>query len=69
MGVVDAVVDSMGDTYPELLERRRGDYLAMRDHLPHFAVVDAGQPLDRVKAEAEELIRYFAEHGGLPDGR
>jgi thymidylate kinase len=65
----DLLFARKGEGSVELLERRRQDYLALRDRLPHFAVVDASQPLADVKTEVEELISHYSEHGGLPDGR
>jgi predicted ATP-grasp superfamily ATP-dependent carboligase len=39
------------------LERRRGDYLALADVVPAFAVVDATRPLAEVTAQVAEHIR------------
>jgi thymidylate kinase len=50
-----------GEGSLEVLERRRGDYLALRGVVPRFAVVDATQPLDAVVAEVAALIREAAD--------
>jgi len=57
-----------GEGSLEWLEARRGEYLAMRDVVDHFAVVDASQPLDDVAREvAAEVERFVAAQGtGAP---
>jgi thymidylate kinase len=45
-----------GEGTVELLERRRRDYLALRDVVDDFAVVDATQPEDAVAAEVARLV-------------
>lgn len=45
-----------GEGTPELLERRRRDYLAIRGLVSRFEVVDATQSLDDVTRETAELI-------------
>ena len=57
-----------GEGSPELLERRRGDYMAMKAVIPCFAVIDVTQPVEVVTQQAQELVCYFKEHGALPDG-
>jgi len=44
------------------LERRRLEYFAIRDHVAHFAVVDASRPVDVVAQEVTTLIE--ALHAG-----
>lgn len=39
-----------------LLEQRRQDYLALRDQVRHFAVVDAGRPIEAVTRDVIGLI-------------
>ncbi len=43
----------------ELIERRREEYLRLREEAVHFAVVDADRPLDVVVEDVECLIREF----------
>jgi Thymidylate kinase len=56
---------------PEWLERRRREYLAMARVLPHFVIVDAGQPLEDVTRDVATAIVDFHErasgnqNGGL----
>ncbi len=45
-----------GEGTVELLERRRRDYLALRDVVPDFATVDATRPEAEVAAEVADLI-------------
>ena len=40
----------------ELLEERRGNYLELRDKVPHFERIDATQPEDAVFADVRQLI-------------
>jgi thymidylate kinase len=49
-----------GEGTIESLERRRQEYLSLRQVLPAFAVVDATQPAEQVAAQVAELIRQFA---------
>lgn len=49
-----------GEGTVELLEQYRHEYLALRDTLPAFSIVDATQPVDDVVAQAAEIIRGFA---------
>ena len=48
-----------GEGSLELLERRRQDYLALRDQVPNFAVVDAAQPLDAATDDVVRVIDGF----------
>ena len=43
----------------KLLERRRQEYLRLREVLPNFQTVDAARPLDEVAAEVRERILEF----------
>jgi thymidylate kinase len=45
------------------LERRRQEYLAMRDVVKHFAVVDASQPQEAVARDVTKLIWDFYNTG------
>ncbi len=45
-----------GEGTLESLAQRRRDYLAMRDHVRHFQVVDASRPLDEVVAEVRDVL-------------
>lgn len=45
----------------EWLERRRQQYMAMAQVLPHFVVVDAGQPLADVTRDVARVIWDFHE--------
>jgi thymidylate kinase len=59
-----------GEGTIESLARRREDYLAMRDHVRYFYVVDATQSIERVAAEVAEVlgrhrhVRPKASRGG-----
>jgi len=47
------------------LERRRKEYLQMRDLVKHFVVVDASQPLDDVvRAVTEVISNYYRDKVG-----
>lgn len=48
-----------GEGSAELLERRRRDYLRLREVTERFEVVDATQPLDDVAREVARAIRSF----------
>jgi thymidylate kinase len=48
-----------GEGTIEALERRRNEYLELRDHLEHFAVIDVNRPLDVVTQEVTEVIVDF----------
>ena len=48
-----------GEGTVELLERRRRDYLRLRDVSERFEVVDATQPLDEVARDVAHAIRGF----------
>jgi thymidylate kinase len=53
---------------PEWLEWRREQYLAMRDVVPHFVVVDAGRSPEEVTRDVTDAIRSFHD-GRLNGGR
>ncbi|MDX1416289.1 MAG: hypothetical protein R3293_18975 [Candidatus Promineifilaceae bacterium] len=44
-----------------MLESRRQEYLRLRDAVPHFAIVDAAQPLEDVVRETADIILAFHE--------
>ncbi len=46
----------------ELLERRRQEYLRLREVLPNFQTVDATRPLDEVAADVRQRILEFLHH-------
>lgn len=48
-----------GEGTLELLERRRHDYLSLRERVPRFIVVDAAQPLEDATAEVVQIIDTF----------
>jgi len=48
-----------GEGSIEALERRRQDYLQLRDVVKHYAIVDATQPQDQVVQEVVALIWDF----------
>lgn len=48
-----------GEGTAEVLEERRRAYLEMGQMVPHFAVIDATQPEDKVLADAQALILDF----------
>jgi thymidylate kinase len=50
-----------GEASPEWLDRRRSQYLSLRDAVPHFVVVDADRPLDAVTREVAAVITEFVE--------
>jgi thymidylate kinase len=54
-----------GEGSLEVLARRRDEYLALADVTPHFAVVDAGRPVDVVSGDVAALIHAFRA-GNLP---
>ncbi|MGH2698551.1 MAG: dTMP kinase [Actinomycetota bacterium] len=56
---VEILFDRKRETTREFLERRRQEYLQMRDLFPHFALVDATQPKDKVKREVADIIINF----------
>jgi thymidylate kinase len=51
----------------DLLERRRQEYLRLKEQSPHFHVLDASQPLERLLEEAQRRIREFQQHWGTRD--
>lgn len=49
------------------LDARRQEYLAMRDQVAHFAVVDVDRPIDEVVADvAAEIERFHRAAGSRP---
>ncbi len=56
----DVLFARKGEGTPELLERRRHDYLAARDAVAHFTIVDATPPMESVLSEAVAQIERFA---------
>ncbi len=50
-----------GEGTPELLERRRNDYLSLRDVTPHFVIVNVDQPLEQVEREAKQHILDYTD--------
>ena len=48
-----------GEGTLEALERRRQDYLQMREHVPHFVVVDATRPIDDVVHTVGQTIMDY----------
>lgn len=53
-----------GEGTPALLERRRQEYLQLKDRIEHFAVVDASQEEDVVAQEVAALIGDFGQTRG-----
>jgi thymidylate kinase len=52
-----------GEGTVEALARRRGEYLELASLTPHFAVVDAGRPLDEVVHDVADVIGGYATSG------
>ncbi len=52
-----------GEGTPALLERRRQEYLQLKNRIEHFAVVDASQPEDVVAQQVMALIDDFHPAG------
>ncbi|MBW2269405.1 MAG: hypothetical protein JRH16_12590 [Deltaproteobacteria bacterium] len=50
-----------GEGTPESLERRRQEYLELRDVVDHFELIDAGRDLDVVMADVMARIMRFGE--------
>lgn len=48
---------------PELLERRRQEYLHLRDQLEHYVVVDASRPAEEVARDVMQVLTTFASTG------
>jgi thymidylate kinase len=48
-----------GEGTIEMLERRRQEYMALRNVVKHFAVVDATQPEEEVARDVTNLIWEF----------
>ncbi len=53
----------------DLVERRRQEYLRLRDHVRHFEVVRADRPEDDVARDVLELIRAFRGRNAGPSRR
>jgi hypothetical protein len=62
----EVLIARKGEGTPELLERRRNDYLELRDMFEHFVVVDATQSEDVVGREVADCI---LAHPKLADNR
>jgi len=55
-----------GEGTAELLERRRRDYLQLKDVVPRFAVVDAAQPADGVVRDvAGHILDLYRSRSGI----
>ncbi|MEM7114362.1 MAG: hypothetical protein AAF614_18150 [Chloroflexota bacterium] len=55
-----------GEGTLDMLESRRQEYLRLREAIPHFATVDATQPLEDVVNEVTEIIwLYYRTRTGL----
>ncbi len=50
-----------GEGTVELVERRRQEYLQVRERVRKFTVIDAGRPLDEVVEDVTRAIRGFIE--------
>ena len=48
-----------GEGTLEFLERRRAEYLQIRDVVRHFVVVDANRPVDEVAQEVTRIVTSF----------
>jgi len=57
----DLLYARKGEGTVEWLTQRKGEYLAHASSIDHFAVVDAGRPLDQVVADVADLITSFPE--------
>lgn len=55
-----------GEGSPELLARRRQEYLDFRNVVEHFYLVDASQPLEQVVSEVKDIIMEFYAAAGWP---
>jgi thymidylate kinase len=56
----EVLLGRKGEGTLELLERRRGDYLAVAAHTPSFVAIDAGRPLDAVVQDVAAAVESFA---------
>ena len=68
---LDAPAEVLFERKPETpvdwLRRRREEYLALEQRVPHFARVDATRPTDEVARDVALLIlRFREERGGTP---
>lgn len=68
---LDAPAEVLFERKPEApvewLRQRREEYLALEQHVPHFARVDATRPTDEVARDVALLILSFSEErGGTP---
>ena len=65
--LLDAPADVLFQRKPEgtveLIDRRRKEYFQLREHVPHFAVVNADQSLETVTREVMKLIDDFHPGG------
>lgn len=59
----DVLYARKGEGTPALLERRRQEYLQLRETVEHFAVVDATQEIDEVTGDVAALIQGFQQSG------
>jgi thymidylate kinase len=48
-----------GEGTIEALERRRRDYLQIKEHVPHFVIVDANRSLDQVTQDVTQTVVNF----------
>lgn len=59
----DVLFARKGEGTLESLARRRDDYLAMRDHVDQFHVVDAAQPIDAVVRDVAAILQRHQSAG------
>jgi thymidylate kinase len=63
----EVLLARQGEGTLEFLERRRRDYLALRDVVRDFVVVDANRPADEVAQDVVHIItRFHATRNGTP---
>jgi thymidylate kinase len=55
----DVLFARKGEASVDWLANRRGEYLRLREVVPHFAAVDASAPLEQVTADVAEAITGF----------
>lgn len=48
-----------GEASPDWLEARRGQYLELREAVPHFVTVDGARPVEQVTHEVARIITSF----------
>ena len=58
-----------GEGTLEALARRQAEYVAIAPEFADFVVVDAGQPLDVVRAQVVDVIVEYARRRGVRPGR